>query len=721
MLAIRGNLNKKSQERAFIQFSVLAGPTVTVTPFFDLSLSDDEYIDFFYGKLTITSDARWQFETGIEIEMDYFNPSFYYGYGGVMYHNLTYFSLTDSFLQKVSIPNTLISFLDISRNFLDYLDVNNCVRLTTIRASSNQLESQNIVGLNSVGNRWEVWDGSGGTVIRKILEVLDLSNNKLTQIPYISVGERSVLNEYDISNNFLTGDLLIPANIACPEILNISFNDFLSVDFGGTHNNYRMNRPYEYNCAFNPRLATIDKNIQNGDWESITSLKCNNCGILTLDFPNEAVWNLQYLDVSYNKLTILEISYLKGLRYLYANNNELVSLTPPLPFETSAYHLKRVRVYKEGFPDDYDYFYLNPYRLTECDISTNKFTENPFTQFFSSNRFWNRANGLRYLNISNNPIEFLGSSYNGSAVKTTTTFSQNTQYKISIGHPGPIRVLPGDVVIFTNRSDLPNEAHIIDPTPFASWESDGDLQTYGYTQNFKIVKGISAIPTDEKSLLNIDASYRYEYGMWPNTYTTYHYSSRDSTSARLLQKLVCNNCPNLKKVFLQGLSGLESVELKNNPQLNEIQTGLFYHRDTQPNEVYGTPYWMGGPPSIKSLVINDCPLLGTVNGSLFSFYGRNLTNWDRLDVSNCRSLSFIGININSACRVGFNFSKNNFTGASGLYFLLLRIGYWLNVATGSPDDSNIIDVSGNPGPYNNSTYLTSKTQATARGWQIKEL
>jgi hypothetical protein len=94
MLAIRGNLVKKNTNKVFVQFSTLAGPTVTVTPWWDLGLPDEDVVDLFYGDVLITSDGRWQFNTGVEIRINYFQSRLFNNYG---FH--TFYSFYNHFLK----------------------------------------------------------------------------------------------------------------------------------------------------------------------------------------------------------------------------------------------------------------------------------------------------------------------------------------------------------------------------------------------------------------------------------------------------------------------------------------------------------------------------------------------------------------------------------------------------------------------------------------------
>jgi hypothetical protein len=79
-------------------------------------------------------------------------------------------------------------------------------------------------------------------------------------------------------------------------------------------------------------------------------------------------------------------------------------------------------------------------------------------------------------------------------------------------------------------------------------------------------------------------------------------------------------------------------------------------------------------------------------------------------------LDFLGLTLSSTCRKGFDISRNNF--AVNLPQILNRIGNFGAAIT--PGDSNIIDVSGNPGPFSGSSYVSAKNTAISRGWSIKE-
>jgi hypothetical protein len=702
MLAIRGNLTKKNTDKVYIQFSSLAGSTITVNPWWDLSylgFTNEDVVDLFYGDVFITSDGRWQFNTGVEIRINYFQSRLFNNYG---FHTFYSFSLTDSFLQKVSIPNCLFVEIEISRNFIDFLDVRNCTTLHTLIASSNQLTNENIVGLSSCGVTWsdnEVFNG----VVPKRMDRIILSGNKLTQVPFFDRAENYVADEYDISNNLISGTF--KPLLFSPETINISFNDFLSVDFGD--NLYY--RPKNFDCSFNPRLTTIDENIQNGRWQTVRYLKCNNCRISSIDFPAGVV-PIEFLDVSYNSLTTLEISSCTNLRYLYANNNNLNSLTPPGKHSDG---IERDIV--DTGADDYDFVYLNSYRLTECDISTNNFTENPFTVQYPgfTDRYWDRANGLRYLNISNNPLQRLGSNAPPIGYSKTTTWGTNSGYRMANGY-GFDLVLPGDIVIFTNRTNC-NEVFMIDPSEYISWDTINNYTPT--TQQYDLTDRISAIPTDKNSYISRETSKVRTTGLENLTsLATRHYSSRRNESVMFLSKLICNDCPNLTYVSLVGLTGLDSLELRNNPNLAEINTGISDRRDT-PLNIFGAPAWGGGPAFLKSIVITNCPKLVATNS--FYFTNKYSALWDRLIVSNCGMLTFIGLLSNAACRKGVDFSRNNFTDAR-LPNIINAFGFRSLVGSGDPGDSNIIDVSGNPGPFSSASYLSAKNTANARGWWIKQ-
>jgi hypothetical protein len=735
MLAIRGNLTQKNPQRVFIQFSPLAGPTITIDPFIGFGPNS---IDLFYNDAVLTADNRWQFKTGVEIRIKYFRPEFLFqpypdDIPGYWEHGWKSFIFTDGFLQKFSFPGNFFEEVDISRNFVDYVDVSGATRLRTFRAASNQLTSQNLVGDTSLGFEGDIisppYIHPNGKVIRQ-LENLDLSGNQLTQVPYLSADNHYVFIEYNISNNLISGPIKFTTNVngSTTRRVDVSFNNLSSIDFGGLVDGEKIYRPVELDCSFNPNLTSIDQNIQNGLWEYMESLKCNNCQISSLSFPapQDNPYEIKYLDVSYNALQTINLDDLKNLRYLYANNNALTSLTPP-----AAWTLSTSGSFEEVLVNgNLVKIYLNNHRLTECDISTNQFTSNPFSQ--ASGAAWWRANGLRYLNISYNPLDVLGTPnfLQGSDRGRISPVAFDSMTKTFGMGNIPFKVQAGDIVVFTQGisfimggySNIPNTPYIVS-TPESQWTSNSS------TTRFGIADTISAIPTDLKSYYERVPARSISYIEYttpgPNASgTAYHYSGRLDSSTPFLSKLICTNCPNLTRVSLLGLTGLDYCDVSENPNLQQVMAGL-EASDSEPPLTDGRPAWRGGPVWIRTFIANNCPsydrdTVGSFSGQirgLVTFSGKKVGLWNQLSLKNC-SISHLFLNLSSYSRSGFDFSINKFN-SDQLAGILALLGTRSNF-TPQPTDSNIVDISNNPGPYSGQAYAFYKNQATTRGWQIKE-
>lgn len=749
MLSIRGNLNQKNSSKVALQFASNGASVITVEPFLIYNwATDQEIVDFFYGDVEILAEG-WRFPTGVEIKMNYFDPKFWEETDGVSYHALSTFVLTDSNLQKLYLQGTSFVDIDISRNSLDYVDVTGCERIESFRAPSNFLNHQRFLGLDSLGIYNSVpgdppaYTNPVNGLPIKAMNVLDLQANLFSEIPYLDSPNRMVWYEYNISNNNFSGVFAPPGfaqGLVIPSVLNISFNNFSSVDFGAYYyGDFPVERPKVFDCSFNPNLTTLDENILNGYWLNAIEIKCNHCQIDSIEFPpsvSGAPYQIRYLDVSYNNLDTLDVSSLVDLRYLYANNNSLTSLAYPGEYPTSFTATPNAEqpldsrgnyaVDQNGNPF---WVYLNTYRLTECDISTNLFTQNPFSDGFE----WQGANGLRYFNISGNPISVLGlstisSSYiSNKARLISATFNTSTRL-FRAANSGGFRIKPGDVVVFTGATGLNNGYTQPQNTPYIvnNYEPlDWGSTTSSFT-NFVVADKIDAVPTDAKShaLKDPDKVNITSVIHSGSSFTMAHYPGRFSTSTPFLSKLLCTDCPNLTRVSLWGLTGLDYCDVSNNPVLTQLWTGLTaMHSDpvrsaTPIASVANYPAWEFGPAWLKTLLANNCPSLNLDRNLTLSFANKPNPQWDKLSLRDC-NLSNLFLNIGAICRKGFDFSLNNFN-SSALGQVLSRLGNRSLLPSTDPDDTNIVDVSGNPGPYSGSTYTSNKNQAISRGWQIVE-
>ena len=200
---------------------------------------------------------------------------------------LTYLRIHDTLLKELDLSNChKIKELDIQKSNLSELDISKC---------------PDIEVLNVINNNLGELDLSNCHIIRK----LDVSNNKLKELDF---SDCPGIKEINVShNNLETLDIS-----KCPDIkeINVSHNNLETLDISKCPDIEVLDVGFNV-CP----LYDFSRN------DKLTSLGCAGCGYTSIDVSKQT--RLTYLDVSYNKLSTLDIRGLSDLKELRCEANEL--------------------------------------------------------------------------------------------------------------------------------------------------------------------------------------------------------------------------------------------------------------------------------------------------------------------------------------------------------------------------------------------------------------
>lgn len=184
---------------------------------------------------------------------------------------------------------TNVTYLDCHYNKLTSLDVSGMPQLQTLKCSENKLTSLNVSGLTN-------------------LKYLDFSYNNMTAFNATALSNLTTLTCF---NNQLTS--LVVENLTKLETLDCHSNSLTALSLTGLWGVFKT-----LDCGFNS-ITSLD--VTPFD---LTSLKCQFNQISVLDLSYQR--GLTFLQCYNNQLSILDLSNCYSLLELQCSNNQLTSL-----------------------------------------------------------------------------------------------------------------------------------------------------------------------------------------------------------------------------------------------------------------------------------------------------------------------------------------------------------------------------------------------------------
>ncbi|XP_028164309.1 leucine-rich repeat-containing G-protein coupled receptor 5 [Ostrinia furnacalis] len=231
---------------------------------------------------------------------------------------------------------------------------------------------------------------------------LDISGNRLTELPKNGLSNLSALEELNLSRNYLENwitmspnDFLVPA--VHLKVLDLSYNRFKSMD----------------------NLAKIELLISS----SLETLIMDHCEIESISGNSmlSGLGNIKVLKLNYNPLVTLQGLISPTLRSLYVNNCQLTSIEQnELSYLPSLIHLLMAHNYRLELAD------LHSTSLRFLDISYCNVLRPNLNGFPNLKKAIVNHNMIRFLRsyefINNTKLEYLDLSYNNIGSIKVDTF-----------------------------------------------------------------------------------------------------------------------------------------------------------------------------------------------------------------------------------------------------------------------------------------------------------
>ncbi|KAG4378110.1 hypothetical protein GLYMA_18G273000v4 [Glycine max] len=595
------------------------------------------------GRLTqliLRTDIAW-------LPEPYINYSHFVVFKDLNNLDLSWNAISGCVGNQVRLEN--LQVLDMSYNYLDAAGILSCLD------GLSSLKSLSLRGNRLNTSSFHVFE----TLSSKLrnLEVLNISNNYLTNDILPSLGGFTSLKELNLAGIQLDSDLHIQGLCSLLrnlEVLDLSNNNYNHIDIGYALS--RLSSLKSLNLGYNQLTSRSIFNISKLSSLEILDLSYNNFNHINIGSALSGLSSLKSLNLGYNQLTsrsIFNISKLSSLEILdlfYNNFNDT-----DIGFALSGLSsLKSLNLGYNQLTSSSIFNWSKLKKIEELDLSGNEF-EGPLPSSFVN------MTSLRELEISHNhfignfdsniasltSLEYFGFTENQFEVPVSfSTFANHSKIKLIDGggnrfildsqHSLPtwipkfqLQELSVSSTTETKSLPLPNfllYQNSLISLDFSSWKLEGDFPYWLLENNTKMTEALfrncsftGTFQLPMRSLPNlskIDVSDNIIVGQIPSNNISSIYPNLQFLN------LSRNNIQGSIPRELGQMNSLDSLDLSDNHLSREIPKDIFGvgHRlnflKLSNNKLEGPI--LNIPNGLETLLLNDNRLTGRLPSNIFN-------------------------------------------------------------------------------------------------------